>query len=197
MEARGCGSAKQTPEHIAPLRRAPRHTLEEGAEYVDRGRSREVARGVAGVASGAGEKLAEARLHENGGRARADRAGDRAPPAANEIARQSRTMRESSEAEAVKDGSVNRLDRRGTSASPRKRTSRRASGDVRFVPKGDICTAAKWRFYSITSSAVICIINGSVSPSAFAVLRLMINSNLVGACTGRSPGLSPLRMRST
>jgi hypothetical protein len=44
MEARGCGSAKQTPEHIAPLRRAPRHTLEEGQNMStedDREKSRE------------------------------------------------------------------------------------------------------------------------------------------------------------
>jgi hypothetical protein len=30
-------------------------------------------------------------------------------------------------------------------------------------------------------------------PSAFAVLRLISNSYLVGACTGNSPGFSPLR----
>jgi hypothetical protein len=30
-----------------------------------------------------------------------------------------------------------------------------------------------------------------------AVLRLITNSYLVGACTGRSAGFSPLRMRST
>jgi transposase len=35
------------------------------------------------------------------------------------------------------------------------------------------------------------------SPSAFAVLRLITNSYLVGACTGRSAGFSPLRMRLT
>ena len=33
--------------------------------------------------------------------------------------------------------------------------------------------------------------------SAFAVLRLITSSYLVGACTGRSAGFSPLRMRST
>src|SRR5262245_41483183 len=51
--------------------------------------------------------------------------------------------------------------------------------------------------YSITSSA--CCRNGSgmVRPSAFAVLRLTISWNLVGSWTGRSPGLAPLRMRST
>ena len=32
---------------------------------------------------------------------------------------------------------------------------------------------------------------------AFAVLRLITSSYFVGACTGRSAGFSPLRMRST
>ena len=36
-----------------------------------------------------------------------------------------------------------------------------------------------------------------VSPSAFAVLRLITSSNLVGCWTGNSPGFAPLRMRST
>jgi hypothetical protein len=35
--------------------------------------------------------------------------------------------------------------------------------------------------HSITSSAVICMIKGIVTPSALAVLRLMTSSNLVGA----------------
>src|SRR6476619_8538843 len=51
--------------------------------------------------------------------------------------------------------------------------------------------------HSITSSARASSVSGTVRPSAFAVLRLMINSNFVGACTGRSAGFSPLRMRST
>ena len=38
---------------------------------------------------------------------------------------------------------------------------------------------------------------GIVSPSAFAVLRLITSSNLVGCSTGRSAGLAPLRIRST
>ena len=38
---------------------------------------------------------------------------------------------------------------------------------------------------------------GTSRPSALAVFRLIINSYLVGACTGRSAGFSPLRMRST
>src|SRR5262249_61791330 len=38
---------------------------------------------------------------------------------------------------------------------------------------------------------------GDSSPSAFAVFRLTTSSYLVGACTGRSAGFVPLRMRST
>src|SRR5262245_400297 len=49
--------------------------------------------------------------------------------------------------------------------------------------------------HSITSSAVICIISGTVRPSVLAVLRLITNSNLVACITGRSAGFSPLRMR--
>jgi hypothetical protein len=51
--------------------------------------------------------------------------------------------------------------------------------------------------YSITSSARPSTIAGTSRPSALAVLRLSANTYLVGACTGRSAGFSPLRMRST
>src|SRR5262249_29082720 len=51
--------------------------------------------------------------------------------------------------------------------------------------------------HSITSSARASTVAGISRPSAFAVLRLITNSYLVGACTGRSAGFSPLRMRST
>jgi hypothetical protein len=37
---------------------------------------------------------------------------------------------------------------------------------------------------------------GIVRPRALAVLRLIVNSNLVGSSTGRSAGFAPLRMRS-
>ena len=53
-------------------------------------------------------------------------------------------------------------------------------GNVRFVPKADILRCGRERRYSITSSAVICTIMGTSRPSAFAVLRLMISSNLAG-----------------
>src|SRR5215813_9436162 len=75
-EARGC--APKT-SHSA---RAPRRLFLKRAADVDRGRSREAPRGVARMAPDSREKLAGARLHEDGGRARADRAGDRALAAA-------------------------------------------------------------------------------------------------------------------
>jgi hypothetical protein len=51
--------------------------------------------------------------------------------------------------------------------------------------------------HSITSSARARSDDGTSSPSALAVLRLITSSYLVGACTGRSAGFSPLKMRST
>src|SRR5262245_3050342 len=54
-----------------------------------------------------------------------------------------------------------------------------------------------WSLYSITSSARASSVGGTSRPSALAVLRLITSSYLVGACTGRSPGFSPLRIRST
>jgi hypothetical protein len=64
------------------------------------------------------------------------------------------------------------------------------------------CRAAEQRDelappHSITSSARASTVGGNSRSSAFAVLRLMTSSYLVGACTGRSAGFSPLRMRST
>jgi hypothetical protein len=50
--------------------------------------------------------------------------------------------------------------------------------------------------YSITSSARASTDDGISRPSALAVLRLIASSYFTGACTGRSAGLSPLRMRS-
>src|SRR5499433_2305587 len=50
--------------------------------------------------------------------------------------------------------------------------------------------------YSITSSASAITVGGTVKPSVVAVLRLMANSNLTGACAGSSAGLAPLKIRS-
>ena len=49
--------------------------------------------------------------------------------------------------------------------------------------------------HSITWSASASIGGEIASASAFAVLRLMTSSNLVGSCTGRSAGFSPFRIR--
>src|SRR6516164_256260 len=50
-------------------------------------------------------------------------------------------------------------------------------------------------FHSITSSASASSLSGIWRPSAFAVLRLITSSYLVGSTTGRSADFSPLRMR--
>src|SRR5215831_18365881 len=49
--------------------------------------------------------------------------------------------------------------------------------------------------HSITSSASDRRLSEILTPSAFAVLRLITSSNLVGCMTGRSAGFAPLRMR--
>jgi hypothetical protein len=71
-------------------------------------------------------------------------------------------------------------------------TANRRSG-----PLADYLHRNKRPDYSITSSASCWTNAGTVSPSNLAVLRLMASSKFVGACTGRSAGFSPLRIRST
>src|SRR5262245_48501611 len=51
--------------------------------------------------------------------------------------------------------------------------------------------------HSITWSARSRNDSGMVKPSAFAVVRLMTRSNLVGCSTGMSPGFAPRRILST
>src|SRR5262245_22600886 len=51
--------------------------------------------------------------------------------------------------------------------------------------------------HSITSSASDSRLGEILIPSAFAVLRLITNSNLLGSVIGRSPGLAPLRICPT
>src|SRR5262249_5278524 len=82
MKTRGCAPKTSPATFHSRSARAPRHLCLKRAADVDRGRSREAPRGVARMAPGSREKLAGARLHEDGGRARADRAGDRALAAA-------------------------------------------------------------------------------------------------------------------
>src|SRR5262245_6911061 len=51
--------------------------------------------------------------------------------------------------------------------------------------------------YRITLSALASTLGGIVRPLGFAVLRLMMNSNFVGASTGKSCGLVPFNIRFT
>ncbi len=51
--------------------------------------------------------------------------------------------------------------------------------------------------YLSTSSAWKRSVGGIVRPRAWAVFRLMTNSNFVGCSTGRSAGVAPFRRRST
>jgi hypothetical protein len=56
-------------------------------------------------------------------------------------------------------------------------------------------TSFAWRTHSITSSARADRVGGTSMPSAFAVRRLITNSNLVDCTTGKSAGSTPLRIR--
>src|SRR5262249_59166118 len=68
---------------------------------------------------------------------------------------------------------------------------------VRFGSEADILRCgSEWR-YSITSSARPSNDGGIERPSVFAVLRLTVSANLVGACAGKSAGFAPLRILST
>src|SRR5215208_3988088 len=58
-------------------------------------------------------------------------------------------------------------------------------------------TSFAWRTHSITSSASASSVGGTLRPSVFAVLRLMISSNRLDCVTGRSTGFSPLRILAT
>src|SRR5262249_8216842 len=53
------------------------------------------------------------------------------------------------------------------------------------------------RDHSITSSARASSIGGTVRPIAFAVIRLIASSNLVGCSTGKSSGFAPRKILST
>src|SRR5215470_1156540 len=48
--------------------------------------------------------------------------------------------------------------------------------------------------HSITSSARPSSVGGTARPSAFAVIRLMTRSNLVGCSTGMSAGFAPRKI---
>jgi hypothetical protein len=82
------------------------------------------------------------------------------------------------------------------SALPPKADIVQPGADVRLGPFPDKVHRSKEHRYSITSSARSSMDVGSAMPSALAVLRLIMNSNLVGCSTGRSVGFAPLRILS-
>ena len=49
----------------------------------------------------------------------------------------------------------------------------------------------------MTRSALTSTLGGIVRPICFAALRLMMNSNFVACCTGKSAGLAPFKILST
>ena len=61
----------------------------------------------------------------------------------------------------------------------------------------ELMQCSNWDRYSITSSVIRRNSRVIVSPSSFAVFKLMTSSNLVGCSTGSSEGLAPLRILST
>ena len=79
----------------------------------------------------------------------------------------------------------------GGGAGPREGREGEAADEGAPVHQGD--RAAHW----ISSSARTSSAGGMVSPSAFAVLRLMTSSYWLGDSTGRVAGLAPRRILST
>src|SRR5262245_1311110 len=73
------------------------------------------------------------------------------------------------------------------------RACRERPRDRRAAEKRDELAA----FHSITSSARAMRVGGTSRPSAFAVVRLMTRSNLVGCSTGISAAFAPRRILST
>jgi len=69
-----------------------------------------------------------------------------------------------------------------------------AARDDQPVPQEPAAGSPRHWMISVAWARTDC---GMVSPSAWAVLRLMTKSNLVGCSTGRSAGLAPLRILST
>jgi hypothetical protein len=80
-----------------------------------------------------------------------------------------------------------------------RNTAPQDRGYSAYLDGGQFAIAARragGRIHSITSSARASSIAGISRPSAFAVLRLILSSNLVGRSNGISPGLAPLRILS-
>src|SRR5262245_46884968 len=88
------------------------------------------------------------------------------------------------------------ISERGT-ADESDHRHRRLLPARRERPRGR-CTAEQRdelaALHSITSSASDSTLSENLTPSAFAVLRLITNSNLLDCMTGKSAGVAPLRI---
>ena len=84
---------------------------------------------------------------------------------------------------------ANPPDSVGLLRARRERPRRRRAAEQR-----DELAALHCCSHSINSSAMASSLSGILRPSAFAVQRLMTNSNLVDCMTGRSAGLAPFRI---
>jgi hypothetical protein len=71
----------------------------------------------------------------------------------------------------------------------------RAAAEL-LAPRGRLPRTSA-RLHSNTSLTRASRVDGTSRPSIFAVLRLIVNSNLLGSWTGRSAGFAPRKMRST
>src|SRR5262249_12943965 len=86
---------------------------------------------------------------------------------------------------------ANAIDLRDLLRARRERPRRRPAAE-----QPDEGAALHLGGLSITSPVRAESVGGPSIPSAFAVFRLMMSSNLVDCTTGRSAGFSPLRMRA-
>src|SRR5262249_52275789 len=151
-------------------------------------------------------------------RSSAPRRCDRAHLSADQIGRQFREPIESIARQAIFDRDVLALDVPGFGKTPAERIQemptrselqgaeksdhrhRRLLRTRRERPTGRRAAEQRDELaapHSITSSVRASTGIGISRPSALAVLRLMTSSNLVANWISRSPGFSPLSMRST
>jgi hypothetical protein len=100
----------------------------------------------------------------------------------------------------IRRGRPRHLAARGTAVPPSDPCVNRSSTVQHFPAEarnGRSTTDDRQIGDCITLSARNSSACGIVRPSAFAVLRLLVNANLVGCSIGRSPGLAPFNILST
>ena len=83
------------------------------------------------------------------------------------------------------------------SAQPPQAAQERTCRKDRIGPNNGLMRCSKNGRYSTVLSISNSIVAGILSPSAFAVVRLIVNSNLLGCWIDKSAGLAPLRILAT